>query len=317
LAKEAQGIVLKISQPSQLPQDFAETVVTIGKFDGIHLGHQKLLASVQEAADEQMLASVVLTFDRHPDQLLAPERAKLPLIGPSQKQQLIEDFGTDVLLTMPFDQELASKSPEQFVKDVLVDGLHAQWVLVGEDFRFGARGAGDVDTLKTLGQQFGFVVRVVSSVEIDGQKVSSSLIRDLLDQGAVAQVAKLLGRPHTSVGLIEHGLKIGRSIGFPTANMTRDCEGYLPLDGVYAGWLCVDGERYPAAHSVGINETFKAVPRLVESHVIDRTDLDLYDRVVTLEFIEFIRPAAKFDGVESLVAEINRDLEKCRVILAI
>ena len=121
---------------------------------------------------------------------------------------------------------------------------------------------------------------------------------------------------HTSVGIIEHGLKIGRSIGFPTANMTRECEGYLPLDGVYAGWLCVDGERHLAAHSVGINETFQAVPRLVESHILDRNDIDLYDKVVTLEFIEFIRPAAKFNGVEDLVEEINRDLAKIRKVLA-
>lgn len=309
--------MLQISQPAQLPDDFAETVVTIGKFDGIHLGHQQLLSSVSEAADEQMLASVVLTFDRHPDALLAPERSKLPIIGPTQKYELISAFGIDVLLTMPFTEQLASKSPEEFVEQVLVEGLKARLVLVGEDFRFGARGAGDVNTLKLLGQKFGFVVRMVPSVEVDGQKVSSSQIRDLLDQGAVAQVSKLLGRTHTSVGVIEHGLKIGRTIGFPTANMTRDCEGYLPLDGVYAGWLWADGIRYPAAHSVGINETFQAVPRLVESHVIDRTDLDLYDKVVTLEFVDFIRPAAKFDGVESLVAEIHRDLEKCRAVLAL
>jgi riboflavin kinase/FMN adenylyltransferase len=117
--------------------------------------------------------------------------------------------------------------------------------------------------------------------------------------------------------VIEHGLKIGRTIGFPTANMSRDCEGFLPLDGVYAGWLQVDGEKLPAAHSVGINETFQAVPRLVESFVLDRKDLDLYDKTVTLEYVEFIRPAAKFDGVESLVAEINRDIEKIRVALGI
>jgi riboflavin kinase/FMN adenylyltransferase len=135
--------------------------------------------------------------------------------------------------------------------------------------------------------------------------------------GQVVKAAEMLGHIHTSMGVIEHGLKIGRSIGFPTANMARDCEGYLPLDGVYAGWLVVDGQRYPAAHSVGINETFQAVPRLVESHVLDRKDIDLYDKVVTLEFIDFIRPAAKFNGVEDLVEEINRDLDKVRRILGI
>ena len=140
-------------------------------------------------------------------------------------------------------------------------------------------------------------------------------MRDYLDRGNIAKTTELLGRPHLTTGVVEHGLKIGRTIGFPTANMSRDAEGYLPVDGVYAGWLYADDERYPAALSVGINETFQAVPRLIEAHVIDRTDLDLYDKVVSLEYVEYVRPAAKFDGVESLVAEINRDLDKCRQIL--
>jgi riboflavin kinase/FMN adenylyltransferase len=152
---------------------------------------------------------------------------------------------------------------------------------------------------------------------VGDRAVSTTLIRELLDSGKVVAAAALLGRNHSNVGVIEHGLKIGRTIGFPTANMSRDCEGFLPLDGVYAGWLHFDGEKLPAAHSVGINETFQAVPRLVESFVLDRKDLDLYDKTVTLEYVEFIRPAAKFDGVESLVAEINRDIEKIRVALKI
>jgi riboflavin kinase/FMN adenylyltransferase len=191
------------------------------------------------------------------------------------------------------------------VQQILVDALKARWVLVGEDFRFGAKGAGDIETLRTLGEKFGFRVRVIPPVVLGGETVSSTLIRHELDKADVVKVASLLGRPHLTTGIIEHGLKIGRSIGFPTANMSREAEGYLPLDGVYAGWLYVDAERYPAALSVGINETFQAVPRLVEAHVIDRTDLDLYDKVVSLEY------------VESLVEEINRDLDKCRKILGV
>ena len=203
------------------------------------------------------------------------------------------------------------------MQQILVDGLKAKVVLVGEDFRFGHKGSGDVQTLHDLGQELGFEVRVVSSAELNGEKISTSRIREALDQGDVLTASRMLGRVHVSVGIIEHGLKIGRSIGFPTANMARDCEGYLPLDGVYAGWLVVDGQRHPAAHSVGINETFQAVPRLVESHVLDRDDIDLYDKLVTLEFVDFIRPAAKFNGVEDLVEEINRDLEKVRKVLKI
>ena len=307
--------MLAIERISDLPDGFAETAVTIGKFDGIHLGHKKLLSNLVTAADEHMLASVVVTFDRHPDALLKPGHAKLPIIGPKQKHDLIAKHEVDVLVTLPFDEALSNLSPEQFVQSILVDGLNAKIVLVGEDFRFGKSGAGDVHLLHDLGQQLGFEVRVIASATIDGEKISTSAIRESLDAGDVVKAQKMLGHVHTCVGIIEHGLKIGRSIGFPTANMARDCEGYLPLDGVYAGWLIADGQRYPAAHSVGINETFQAVPRLVESHILDRDDVDLYDKVVTLEFVDFIRPAAKFNGVEDLVEEINRDLDKVRAIL--
>ena len=286
-------------------------------FDGIHLGHQKLISALSSAAAEHSIQSVVVTFDRHPDALLKPGHAKLPIIGPKQKHDLIAKHDVDVLVTLPFDEALASLSPEDFVQAILCDGLKAKIVLVGEDFRFGNRGSGDVHLLHDLGQQLGFEVRVISSAMLDGEKISSSAIREALDAGDVVKAQKMLGHVHTCVGIIEHGLKIGRSIGFPTANMSRDAEGYLPLDGVYAGWLIADGVRYPAAHSVGINETFQAVPRLVESHVLDRKDLDLYDKVVTLEYIDFIRPSAKFDGVEALVEEINRDLDKIRHILGI
>jgi riboflavin kinase/FMN adenylyltransferase len=301
----------------QISKTLGASAVTVGKFDGIHLGHQKLIGALRSAAKEHGLATVVVTFDRHPDVLLNPDNSKLPIIGPKLKESLIADTGVENLLTLPFDQELANLLPEKFVKQILVDGLKVKIVLVGEDFRFGHKGSGDVHLLRDLGQQLGFEVRVISSAEIDGQKISTSKIREYLDEGNVVAASEMLGRVHASVGMIEHGLKIGRSIGFPTANMSRDCEGYLPLDGVYAGWLCVDGERHAAAHSVGINETFQAVPRLVESHVLDRNDIDLYDKVVTLEFVDFIRPAAKFNGVDDLVEEINRDLIKVRKALEI
>jgi riboflavin kinase/FMN adenylyltransferase len=297
---------------SDVPSDIGNTAVTIGKFDCLHLGHQSLFAHLLEAATSKSLVPTVVTFDKHPDHLLRPDRAKLPIIGKSQKHSIIEAAGAEVLLELEFNHELASKSPEQFVKEILVDALHAQVVLVGEGFRFGNQGSGDTELLRTLGQQYGFSVSVIQPIEIDGKTVSTTRVRDLLDEGDVASVAKLLGRVHVAVGIVEHGLKIGRKIGFPTANLSRDAEGYLPLDGVYSGWLVSEGIKCPAAHSVGINETFQAVPRLVESHVLDETELDLYDKVVTLEFVDFVRPVAKFDGVDSLVAQINLDLEVVR-----
>ena len=302
---------------NQIDADFPETAVTIGKFDGVHLGHQALLADLVNIAEEHGIASVVVTFDRHPDALLNPNAVKQAITGPIQKQYLIREAGADALLTLTFDEELAQLSPEEFVKQVLVEGLKARWVLVGQDFRFGARGAGDVAQLVELGKMYGFRVNVVPPVIVDGEVVSTTLVREVLDRGDIAKATELLGRPHLTTGIIEHGLKIGRTIGFPTANMSRDAEGYLPVDGVYAGWLYADDERYPTALSVGINETFQAVPRLIEAHVIDHKQLDLYDMVVSLEYVEYVRPAAKFDGVDALVEEINRDLAKCRIILGI
>jgi riboflavin kinase/FMN adenylyltransferase len=301
----------------EVPNDFAPAVVTIGKFDAVHIGHQALLERAVSVAEDHLLASVVLTFDKHPDALLNPEDYRLPIVGPTQKRDLLAEAGIDATLTLCFDEALAKMSPQEFAESILVDGLRAKAVIVGEGFRFGHRGSGNVSQLRELGQQFGFQVIELPTLSIGGEVVSTTKIRNLLDQGKVVAAATLLGRNHTNVGAIEHGLKIGRTIGFPTANMSRDCEGFLPLDGVYAGWLYADGIKYPAAHSVGINETFQAVPRLVESFVLDHTGLDLYDKVVTLEYVEFIRPAAKFDGVESLVAEINRDLDKIRKSLGI
>jgi len=294
-----------------------QSAVTIGKFDAIHLGHQALLAELVDAAENQELAPVALTFSKHPDSVLAPDKVKAPVIGPKQKLSLLEEAGVEATLTIDFDERFAGLSPREFVQHYLVDTLNSKIVLVGERFRFGSMASGDADTLRELGAEFGFQVRVVPSVILDGAQVSTTRVRDLLDAGDVVSASKLLGRLHTTVGMVEHGLKIGRQIGFPTANMSRDAEGYLPLDAVYAGWLYVDGERYPTALSVGINETFQAVPRLVEAHVIDHTGLDLYDKIVTLEYIEFIRRAAKFDGVESLVATIKNDLIQIKQILGV
>jgi len=295
---------------SQVPANFGATVVTIGKFDGIHLGHQALLSESVAQAKVRGLSSVMITFDRHPDALFRPNELRLPLIGPAQKQELVSKTGIDGLLTLEFNLELAGLEPEAFVERVLVLALHSQVVVVGPDFRFGKGGKGTCETLKELGAKFGFEVMVLPEVEVDGMRVSTSTIRNLLDSGNVEAAAKLLGRLHRTTGMVEHGLKLGRQLGFPTANLSRESEGFLPLDGVYAGWLYCDGQRYPAALSVGINETLQAVPRLIEAHVLGRKDLDLYDKVVDVDYVSFIRPAAKFDGMESLIQAIQTDCDE-------
>lgn len=295
----------------------ATRAVTIGKFDGIHLGHQALISRAVTIASATHSHSCVLTFDRPTSAVLQPESVKPKLIGTGQKAELIEALGADELVEIHFDEALAGEPADEFVERVLVNALQASCVVVGPDFKFGRGGAGNVELLELLGAKFGFDVQVVDPVSVGGQLVSSSRIRELLDAGDVVEAGRFLGRVHTTRGEIEHGLKIGRKIGFPTANMARDCEGYLPLDAVYAGWLVDGDERFPAALSVGINETFQAVPRLVEAHVLDRNDLDLYGHIVTLEYVAFIRATAKFDGVEDLVEQINRDLEDVRSALAL
>lgn len=298
-----------------LPVDQKPTAVTIGKFDGIHLGHKELLAETVRVAQQQNLVPTVVTFDRHPKATLNPNQAPSPIVGDSQKKELLQNSNIEMVLSLTFNDELAHSSPRDFVIKTLVMGLKSKSVLVGSGFRFGAEAKGDVDLLKELGAEFGFEVHVVEPVKLDGNVVSSSKIRELLDHGDVSKAAELLGRLHSTRGMVEHGLKIGRKLGFPTANISRDAEGLLPKDGVYAGWLHAQGERYPAALSIGINETIVEVPRLLEVHVLDRNDLDLYDQVVNVEYVDFIRPALKFNGVDELIAAINADLDKIRQIL--
>lgn len=301
----------------EVPAGYAGSAVTIGKFDALHVGHQALLTELKSIANARQLTSVVVTFDRHPLNTLQPGNAPQAIIGPQQKAARLSAMNIDALLTLEFDEALANLSAEDFVRTVLVEKLNAKFVIVGHSFRFGANGEGDCDLLADLAIKYGFEFKELEQFEVEGEVVSATRVRECLDRGDIAAAEKLLGRSHITTGVVEHGLKIGRTIGFPTANIARNCEGYLPLDGVYAGWMHVDGQKLPTAISIGINETFQAVPRLAEAFVLDRKDLDLYDKVVDLEYVGFVRPAAKFNGVDDLVAEINRDIAKIRVALGI
>lgn len=306
--------MLEITEPSDLPAEFSDLAVAIGKFDGLHLGHSTLIHELLEFAQDAAFTPAVVTFDRHPNEVLEPTSVPGSLIGPIQKAELLAGLGVELTLTLTFDQELAGLSPEEFVNRVLLP-IRARTVFVGEDFRFGSGGSGTVSTLRELGGSLGFRVREVSAVELAGKKVSSTLIREQLDAGNIQLANVLLGRNHCVTGEIEHGRKLGRTLGFPTANFSRASEGYLPVDGVYAGWLIADGVRYPAAHSVGTNDSVAAVPRLLESHVIGRDDLDLYGKVCTAEFVEQVRPWSKFGSLDELVAQIASDVSRSAEIL--
>lgn len=306
--------MLQITNTGELGNELTATAVAIGKFDGLHLGHQQLIHELVEYSQEAGLVPAVITFDRHPKALLDPANCPRPILGPVQKANLMADSGVEILLTLPFTHELSSLSPREFIEQVIAP-LSAQMIFVGQGFRFGNHGLGTIADLRNFGPEFGFRVREVANVEVSGRKISSTDLREILDAGKVEVASLLLGRNHQVLGLVEHGRKLGRTLGFPTANISRNAEGYLPGDGVYAGYLYANGIRYPAAHSVGTNDTVGEVPRILESHVIGRDDLDLYDLEVTCEFVAQVRGWAKFASLAELIDQIAVDVEKAREIL--
>ena len=303
---------------SDVPADFGPSVVTIGKFDGMHEGHRAMVHRLRTTAAARGLASVVVTFDRNPLSLLRPEVCPEPLVSTEQKLDLLAATDPDATLVLTFDRSLAEETPEEFVRTVLVEPLRAAVVLVGADFRFGAKGAGSVETLIELGATHGFEVLVVDDVTaVDGRRVSSSWIRELLSEGRVAEAARLLGAPHTIRGTVVHGHQRGRQLGYPTANLSREVDGFVPADGVYAAWLTARDIRYPAAVSIGNNQTFEGiVDRQIEALAIDAA-FDIYDEVVDVSFVEYIRGMRKFPGPDELAVQMGADEDQIRTILGV
>ncbi|WP_150308484.1 bifunctional riboflavin kinase/FAD synthetase [Planctomonas psychrotolerans] len=301
---------------ADVPDDFGPSAISIGKFDGVHAGHRAVIAELTAAAAEEHLVPTVVTFDRHPAALLAPEKCPPQLVSNRQKVELLAERGVEATLLLTFDAALAALPPEEFVERILVRSLHARLVLVGEDFRFGRGGAGTVRTLRELGVRHGFRVDTVGDVRPDShRRVSSTWIRDLLTAGDVDAATDLLGRAPSVCGMVVHGAKRGRELGFPTANLSPESEGLIPADGVYAGWLTDAGTRYPAAISVGSNPTFQGVPpKQVEAYVLDR-DIDLYDHIVEVAFVSRIRGQVAYEGVGPLIAQMTDDVERVRALL--
>jgi len=315
--------VIVFRDPTEVPAGFGPSVVAIGKFDGVHSGHRAVIDRARVAAEDAGARVVAVTFDRNPLSLLRPELCPEPLCSVEQKLGLLASAGVDATLVLRFDAELAALEPRAFVEHVLL-GLGVVTVMVGDDFRFGRGGVGDPDLLATLGAEWGFTVDVVGDVQGGGRRVSSTWVRDLLAAGDVEGAARLLGRPHAVQGEVVHGLKRGRELGYPTANLSPDAEGFIPADGVYAGWLVdldVDGTavttRYPAAISVGTNPTFDDVPtRQVEAYVLDQSDLDLYGHRVQIHFTHRIRGMVAFEGIEALIGQMDDDVMRVRAALA-
>ncbi|MEI6362200.1 MAG: bifunctional riboflavin kinase/FAD synthetase [Actinomycetes bacterium] len=291
-------------------------VATIGVFDGVHRGQRVLVSAARKEADRRGLAMVVVTFDPHPLAIVSPEGPPKSLASVDRRVELLRSAGADDVLVLTFDEKLQATEPEDFVREVLVGRLDVAAVAVGEDFRFGRRARGDVSLLSTMGAELGFDVIGVPLAGDSGTFWSSTLVRRLISDGDVATAADMLGRPYELTGTVVHGDARGRTLGFPTANLGWTGSPTLPADGVYAGFLSDGDHRWSSAISVGTNPQFHTNQRRVETYVIDQTGLDLYDKPITLEFIDRVRGQLTFPDVDGLVVQMHKDVDSIRTLLS-
>lgn len=307
----------------RVPAD-ARTVITTGVYDGIHRGHQSVLATVRNEATARGASVGVVTFDTHPAFVLRPESAPKLLMDADQRLELFEAEGVDYLYLVEFTPERAQTTADEFITDVYVDAMRAELVVVGADFHFGKGRSGNVDLLSKRGAELGFDVTGLELLADDGalEPISSTAIRRALAGGNVARAAEMLGRLYEVRGSVIQGDQRGRQIGFPTANVPVNNRFAWPADGVYAGWCTVDGEgdavgaRYGCAINIGRRPTFHlhAEQSLLEAHLLDFTG-DLYGRNVRVEFVQFLRSEQRFDGIEALSAQLTRDVAASRAAL--
>jgi riboflavin kinase/FMN adenylyltransferase len=284
------------------------SIVVIGNFDGVHKGHQQILNRAKVlAGDEKIIA---LTFDPHPVSIFAPDRAPTLLTILSDKIELLKIHNADQVAVIKFTKEFAGMSPEDFVNKVLVEQLKASKVIVGQNFTYGHKAEGNVDSLKAHSE---FETIVLELQTDDADAISSTRIRKAIIDGHVESAREMLTRPHRLDGIVVHGEKRGREIGYPTANLGNLDNQTIPADGVYAGWLTVGIDRWPAAISIGTNPTFEGVRgRQVEAYALDQTGLDLYTKAATIEFGWRLRDTLKFDGLEPLLQQMAKDCQEAR-----
>ncbi len=299
---------------STVPPHLAGGIVALGNFDGFHLGHQAVVGRAVARARAEGRPALVATFDPHPVRHFRPDTAPFRLTTLDQRQRLFAGAGVDAMVVFHFDGDLARVSAEQFIADRLHANLQVAGVVTGEDFTFGKGKSGDVGLLATRGGVHGFVAQTVGAVTLDGEPVSSTRIRDALRGGDPRTAARLLTRPFTIEGVVQHGDKLGRTIGYPTANV--DMGKYLrPAYGIYAvtGRLS-DGRVLKGAANLGIRPTFDPPKELLEPYFFDFAD-DLYGQTIEVALIEYLRPEAKFDGLDALTSQMERDCARARALL--
>ncbi len=299
----------------QTPSGWGRSVVTIGMYDGVHRGHQYLLRATVARAHAVGLSSVAVTLDPHPTEVVRPGSHPPILTSVKRKAELLADLGLDALCVIPFTAEFSRLQPDEFVHSALVAHLHAAAVVVGENFRFGHRAQGSVDTLHELGERFGFQVEGVGIQRAGEVPLSSTYIRACVAAGDMPAAAAALGRPHRVEGIVVRGDRRGRELGYPTANVEAPGHTAIPADGVYAGRLIRDGKPLPAAISVGTNPTFSGAQRRVEAFVLDFSD-DLYGEHVAVEFVTRLRGMERFCKVEDLTAAMADDVTRTRAVLS-
>lgn len=286
-------------------------VVVIGVFDGVHKGHQVLLNRAKEIADGRNI--VALTFDPHPTTVFAPDRAPTLLTTLADRVELLKIHNADQVAVLKFNEKFAQMSPEAFVGEVLIAQLKASTIIVGKNFTYGHKASGNVDTLILEGLKHNFTVDVQEIKSGEGNAISSSRIRALVVEGKVEEARELLSRPHRLDGVVVHGEKRGREIGYPTANLGSIDGQTIPADGVYAGWLTVGINFWPAAISIGTNPTFEGVRgRQVEAYALDQEGLDLYDKNASIEFGWRLRDTLKFNSLDELLVQMKKDCNRAR-----
>lgn len=292
-------------------------VACVGVFDGVHRGHRALVAHARERADARGLPLVVVTFDPHPMSVVRPGTEPTLLATLDHRIELLLEAGADEVDVLEFDADLASTEPEEFVEALLVDRLGVREIVVGENFRFGHLARGTTETLRAEGERLGFEVSVLPLVGADDQRWSSTRTRRLIAEGDVDGAARALGRPYRLDGVVVHGDHRGRELGFPTANLQWEGSPTIPADGVYAGWVTTESDRYPAAISVGTNPQFDGRERRVEAYVLDRDDLDLYGQSIGVWFTDRIRGQETFPDAVALVERMGDDVDAARTLLGI